>query len=529
VAAAQSATLDHFKCYKAATAKGTPKFETTTVTLVDALESKLTDVTKPLRICNAVSKDGSVIQDSTAHLECYKIKDTKTDPKQTKFGGATAATVNQFGSETLTVKQPEVVCVPSATNGQPAPVNLDHFKCYKANTAKGTPKFETTTVGLADEFETKNTEVTTPFSVCTAADKDGGGISDSAASFECYKIKDVKGQTKFAARDVEVQNQFGTETVTAKKAELLCVPSAVDLGGCDTSGITTSSYMIAFHACTSNCGNPQNHTIYLAGSNDGVTWSLISAFAGRAGSVPDLVFFNRYLYLFHAAGAESWVKMNACFEVVETGSVALVSAEDTAGYVDPSLVAAGLDLTLFYLPGIFGADPAGCTSYPCTKKIHSATADDTTLTSFTQVTGDRVALTIASGVLSDPDIVAKSDGTYALYVSAGPSTYVFTSPTVDGTFTSPDGSTPRAISNNSGGVPSALQAPYGQIWLYVTKNQSGVEVLRRGVSADGITPISDAQFATVIDHSISAGFTSATSVSSPSIIPWPDSTWSRQQ
>lgn len=301
---------------------------------------------------------------------------------------------------------------------------------------------------------------------------------------------------------------------------------------CDASGITTYSYLIAFHACASDCSDPRNHTIYLAGSNDGNDWTLISEFEGRAGSVPDVAFFDDFLYIFHAGDtSKNWVKVNACFDVVETGKAELTSTTDTGGFVDPSLVVSGEDLLLFYLPGVMGSDPAGCGSESsCTKEIHSAAADDETLARFTQVSGARVSANLNSGeTFSDPDLVARSSGPHLLYVSHGQDTYVYTGIDLAGTFSSPDGSTSRKISNGAGGVPSGIEAPGGEIWLYVTTNQSGVEVIRRAVSADGVTALGASDFQTVIDASISAGFAAGTSVSSPSIITWPSSTWSREQ
>lgn len=303
---------------------------------------------------------------------------------------------------------------------------------------------------------------------------------------------------------------------------------------CDNSGVTSYTYLMAFHTCTSStCGDATKHVIYLAGSNDGISWTLIPQFSGISGSVPDLIFYNDFLYIFHAGNFQkNWAKLNACFQTVATGNASLTSSTDTGGFVDPSLILSGSDLILFYLPGSVGSDPAGCTTYPCTKEIHSATADSASLESFTQVSGARVQATLDGSSLltfSDPDIVAKSDGSYLLYVSAGQDTLVYTGTSLTGTFSSPDGSTLREISNNSGGVPSAIEVS-GQIWLYVTTSgQSGVSTIRRAVSSDGITALADSAFSTVISSSVSSGFSSDTSVSSPSIITWPPSTWSKVQ
>lgn len=298
---------------------------------------------------------------------------------------------------------------------------------------------------------------------------------------------------------------------------------------CDNSAITGRNYLLAFHSCATDCTTPTNHVIYLAGSDDGVSWTLIEAFEPRSGSVPDLVFYNDYLYLFHT-GISHWAKLNVCFEVVETGTITISDSEgeDSGGFVDPSLIVSGDNLILFYLPGVLGQDPASCSSYPCTKEIHSALADDSTLAAFTRISGSRAEKSLSSGTFSDPDIVQKSDGTYLLYVSSGPSTLVYSGNALAENFQTPSGSS-GTVSNNTGGVPSGIEGDDGEIWLYVTSTQSGVEVIRRATSDDGITETASSSFETVIDSSISPGFTSSTNVSSPSIIAWPPATWSREK
>ncbi len=222
VAVATVQALERFKCYKAKTAAGTAKFQQRMVTLADQFESKNTTVVKPVSICNPVDKDGEGIEDSTAHLACYKIKDVSG---QSKLTPRNVTTENQFGTETLTATKADTLCVPSEKDGQPSALNLDHFKCYKARTATGAAKFQQRTVSLTDQFESKNTTALRPVSICNPVDKNGEGIKSSLGHLECYRIKDVKGQPKFSRRDVTAKNQFDTETLTVTKSGMLCVPS----------------------------------------------------------------------------------------------------------------------------------------------------------------------------------------------------------------------------------------------------------------------------------------------------------------
>jgi hypothetical protein len=93
--------LDHFKCYEA---KGDSL--NVAVDLQDQFEVEAgVRVKKPVFFCNPVDKNGEGIRNPTAHLTCYKIDD----------GGKERAVVveNQFGRQTLKVKKPTLLCVPS--------------------------------------------------------------------------------------------------------------------------------------------------------------------------------------------------------------------------------------------------------------------------------------------------------------------------------------------------------------------------------------------------------------------------------
>lgn len=328
------------------------------------------------------------------------------------------------------------------------------------------------------------------------------------------------------------QGSFSRSTDGNTDGTSRCDIGAYEYKACDSTGITSYTYLMAFHGCdtaTATCTDPSNHKTYLAGSHDGTTWTQISAYTSISGSVPDIVYYNKYLYLFHT-GIGSLQKLNSCFEEVSTETTEVSGGSDTM-WVDPSLLLNGSELYLFYLPGILGTDPASCTSYPCTKAIHSAIANDASLTTFTQTTGDRVSVDFtSSGGMSDPDIVARLDGTYLMYVSSGPSTWVFTGSLISDTFLSPDGTSNRVISSNEGGVPSAIEVGT-DIWLYVTKGDPAtfVESIKRAVSPDGITPLTSADFTTVLDYQVVSGAASTFNVSSPSIMIWPGSDWSTRK
>jgi hypothetical protein len=104
---------DHFQCYKVAVSKNTPKFVAVTgVSVGDQFGTMTVDVKKPKYFCAPVDKNG---EDPTApsdlgHLMCYQVKQTDV----VKFAKLTGIFVNnQFGSETLDVKKPALLCLPA--------------------------------------------------------------------------------------------------------------------------------------------------------------------------------------------------------------------------------------------------------------------------------------------------------------------------------------------------------------------------------------------------------------------------------
>jgi hypothetical protein len=69
-------------------------------------------LTKPTRLGVPTSMDDGGINDPSSQLTCYKVT------KASKFKKRDVAIGNQFGEFMLTVKKPNMLCVPS---GQPVP------------------------------------------------------------------------------------------------------------------------------------------------------------------------------------------------------------------------------------------------------------------------------------------------------------------------------------------------------------------------------------------------------------------------
>lgn len=215
---AQIASPDHFQCYQAVDL-GTPRFVRQDVTLTDQFETKLTTVMWPDFFCNPVDKNGEGINDPTAHLTCYKIKDGRGQPRLERRD---VVVEDQFGELTLTVRKAEALCLPSEKDGVSSALNLDHFKCYQAREAVGTPKFEQRRVSLVDQFGSVTVTVLKPEALCNPVDKNGEGILSPETQMTCYKIVPRGFPPK---PDISVLDQFGENTLMVVSRRTLCVPT----------------------------------------------------------------------------------------------------------------------------------------------------------------------------------------------------------------------------------------------------------------------------------------------------------------
>jgi hypothetical protein len=210
---------DHYKCYK--TGQRPPRFQQQTVNLIDQFGEKTTTVVRPTRFCNPVNKNNEGIEDPTAHLLCYKVKEPPMAPVD-------VIVTNQFGEQALTVTRVEQLCVPAEKDGVPSELNINHFKCYKVKPTG--PDFQEEVVSLNDQFEMKNTRIIKPRFLCNPVEKNGEPIVNAGGHLTCYRIKDVPGQPKFQGVLITALDQFGdaglgTFTGDCSKASFVCVPS----------------------------------------------------------------------------------------------------------------------------------------------------------------------------------------------------------------------------------------------------------------------------------------------------------------
>jgi hypothetical protein len=285
---AQSATLDHYRCYKAKEIKrrcpenldfrcspgklcqdqgltadcllGFPK--DVTVLLEDQFEIETFDNKKPKGICVPTEKTipgglGFAIQDPNTHYKTYLVKRPRGVPAHER---KTVLATDQFGDHILQTIKTQFLLVPTLKAlaypppQVPDPWDRDHYKCYKVKELKRTCTGDLATkcrvdddclaagagdlcylgfekgtqVTLNDQFEGPSTvELNKPKLLCTPVKKNQEpDLLDPNAHLVGYNIKRPR---KIGVSGVFLNNQYGVEAMTTIKEEYLLVPASKSL------------------------------------------------------------------------------------------------------------------------------------------------------------------------------------------------------------------------------------------------------------------------------------------------------------
>ena len=237
-AAPSPASVDHQLCYTA-TATGF-KIPTTGVRLINqfAPNGFVPRIGPLVKNCNPVQKTINLpaaprvykITNPDAHLACFRI----TAPTQpTRIVRVT----NQFGRGTLTVGQPQILCLPTwksltaaPREPVPQPPDLSHFTCYSVSEPAGTNQYKAPgPVLLKDEFSPQPVRVSIglPQLLCLPTTKIIGKTTypmvNATVHLLCFQ---VTPPTPIRTPVFDL-NQFGHGTVQiTKTTNLLCLPSS---------------------------------------------------------------------------------------------------------------------------------------------------------------------------------------------------------------------------------------------------------------------------------------------------------------
>ncbi|MFN8641355.1 MAG: hypothetical protein U0802_06745 [Candidatus Binatia bacterium] len=215
---------DAFLCAKGKVSSGTAKPALASgLAVTDAFGAGTTDLKKVANLC-APADVGDGLLDPSTYLTAFK---TKATPGALPLG---VVVRDRFGTLTLDAKKPFLLLAPTALGAAPPPLashDVDDFACYKAKTAKNTPKLaKGLQVAVSSPFAPDRTlDVKALQLLCVAADV-GHGRKNPAAALTCYKVGPAKNEpamTPIAAQPIA--SELAQTTVDATADALLCVPA----------------------------------------------------------------------------------------------------------------------------------------------------------------------------------------------------------------------------------------------------------------------------------------------------------------
>jgi hypothetical protein len=218
----------HFKGYELS--REEPVFPSENVVLEDQFVRETVQRGRPRLLLTPVEKrraqrPAEPIERPEEHLKCWQL-----------FGGVSADEVvvvsNQFvEDQELLVKGSDWLCAPALKSlqapptGQPA--DTQHYKCYRV---REEPAFAEANVGLRDQFVTETVNVRGAELFCTPVTKvrASGERVEAPRPDEhlvCYGIR-AAGSLPF--RFVFTRDQFGSQRLRLQDRQLLCVPTTQD-------------------------------------------------------------------------------------------------------------------------------------------------------------------------------------------------------------------------------------------------------------------------------------------------------------
>jgi hypothetical protein len=292
--------------------------------------------------------------------------------------------------------------------------------------------------------------------------------------------------------------------MTISKIIKILLFTTIFLSGTINSQPFTKKYIMSFHTCGANCTGFADHMVNLAESDDGINWTLVPNFVPYKGSVPDVIIRGSKLYIYTPGNVKRYDKNTNTWDA-NTEMVGILDSNNMlVNFVDPSVIVdKNGKLVMFFLnsTGLTG-DPAGCSTYPCTKYFNSAIEEEgSDGAHFILLDGNRaeIELTNSPQGASDPDIFYDGNN-YILYISRGGSTTVLKSENLNDSYSSYS-TLINDVLTDQGGVPCGIfNNLENEYWTFIHANVNGEILIKRATHKNFDSKISN--FTTVIDGSI---------------------------
>lgn len=259
----------------------------------------------------------------------------------------------------------------------------------------------------------------------------------------------------------------------------------------------TGQYLMSFHTCVADCdGKPDNHSIRLAESSDGVSWTQLAGWQAYRGSVPDLFRRGDTVYMTGAGISKIDVKTGK----VTAHSFSATKANGTDAMPRDICFIGQMEdgrLIIAYVPPM--SETANVSQFKVSYAIEKVGSDGTAyIYGGDLITIEKSALPVM-GEPTDPDVFFNGSQ-WVLYVSLGANVVSYTSASMTGPFIN---ASQVLVANNAGGVPAGLRLADGSgVMTFVnTTPMNGATTVRRAISTSGISAIATSAFTSVVSGS----------------------------
>jgi hypothetical protein len=221
--------VDSFACYSTIVATS-PLSRTVTLT-DEVVGPRSTTLGKARALCVPSSVAGSAVEDSATQLQLYEARDASG----LAVPSAAKLQYTALGPIVLDRSTPDRLLVPTtmdsegpATAPEDGAHRLDRYRCYRASTSKGSPRFlpRGTLVTMSNAHEQDRAyEVRHLARLCLPTAIDDGSVREDRGGFLCYGVRLARGQARVPLpAGVFVADEFWSTRLDFRSVSEICIP-----------------------------------------------------------------------------------------------------------------------------------------------------------------------------------------------------------------------------------------------------------------------------------------------------------------
>lgn len=300
---AAGAQHDAFLCYRARTARGTPRFVASTADFTDERQTRPVELRRPRLLCAPIDL-GSGVLDAATHLTGYLARPGADGGAYEPV--ADVQMLNRLGElyadraapPTLLLAPTAIDSAVSPTPPDPATNPLDYFRCHDARPLGGRRAFPPGQHVMAQlpsgpvVFALKQLT-----RLCDPVGTAGAALKHAATSLACYKAKRARGQgARRPEHGLHAADGLAATTLDALGEREICLPTRAIAACNGAHDLCDRAYDAVSYATTHNAMSNAEEGWLLPNQTFSVTRQLDD---GIRGVMLDTWYFNGAAVLCH--------------------------------------------------------------------------------------------------------------------------------------------------------------------------------------------------------------------------------------